>query len=68
MPLDEVKKIIEEVILALGAKDMKDMGRVMKEVNAKIASRAEAKTVSDLVRERLAKTQAKEEKNENQGN
>jgi len=34
---------------------MKDMGRVRKEVNARIAGQADGKLVSDLVRERLLK-------------
>jgi hypothetical protein len=52
---DEIKKIIEEVVAATGASGMKDMGKVMKEVNAKIAGQADGKLVSDLVRERLSK-------------
>ena len=52
---DEIKKVIEEVVAATAASGMKDMGRVMKEVNAKIAGQADGKLVSDLVRERLAK-------------
>ena len=52
---DEIKKIIEEAVITASAKDMKDMGKVMKEVNAKIAGQADGKLVSDLVRERLSK-------------
>jgi len=50
---DEVKKIIDEVITAVGAQGIKDMGKVMKEVMAKTAASADSKLVSDLVRERL---------------
>jgi hypothetical protein len=50
---DEIKKIIEEVISTTGAKEMKDMGRVMKEATAQIAGRADGKLVSDLVKEIL---------------
>ena len=53
---DEIKKIVEECVVLTGALGMKDMGRVMKEANAKIAGRADSKMVSDLVRERLSKT------------
>jgi len=53
---DEIKKIIEDAILSTGASGIKDMGKVMKEVTAKIAGRADGKLVSDLVRERLSKT------------
>jgi len=55
MPADEIKKIIEEVIAATQAAGIKDMGKVMKEVNAKVAGQADGKLVSDLVRERLSK-------------
>ncbi|MBM3246265.1 MAG: GatB/YqeY domain-containing protein, partial [Candidatus Omnitrophica bacterium] len=37
LPLGEIKKIIEEAVSAVGAKDMKDIGKVMKEVTAKVA-------------------------------
>lgn len=52
---EEIKKIIEEAILVTSAKDMKDMGRVMKEVTLKVAGQADGKLVSDLVRERLSR-------------
>jgi len=55
---DEIKKIIEEAVITTSAKDMKDMGRVMKEVTAKIAGQADGKLVSDLVRERLSRPAA----------
>lgn len=55
LPLEELKKIIEEAVALTGAQDMKDMGKVMKEVTAKIAGKADGKLVSDLVRERLFK-------------
>jgi len=52
---DEIKKIIEEAILSTAADGIKDMGKVMKEVTAKIAGRADGKLVSDLVKDRLTK-------------
>lgn len=55
LPAEEIKKIIEEVVTAAGASGMKDMGKVMKEVNSRVAGQADGKLVSDLVRERLAK-------------
>ena len=55
LPLEEIKKIIEEAVALTSAQDMKDMGKVMKEVTAKIAGKADGKLVSDLVRERLSK-------------
>jgi len=51
---EEIKKIIEEATASTGAQGMKDMGKVMKEVTAKVTGRAEGKIVSDLVRQRLA--------------
>ncbi len=51
---DEIKKIIEEAVVLTSALGVKDMGKVMKEVNAKIAGKADGKTVSDLVKERLS--------------
>jgi len=55
LPEAEIKKIIEEIVVATGAQGMKDMGKVMKEVTAKVAGQADGKLVSDLVRERLNK-------------
>ena len=44
-----------QVIKATGAASMKDMGRVMKEVQAKTAGAADNQVVSRLVKERLSK-------------
>ncbi|MFA4988139.1 MAG: GatB/YqeY domain-containing protein [Candidatus Omnitrophota bacterium] len=54
MPVDQVKALIEEAVVSTGAAGMKDMGRVMKELTVKIAGRADGKTVSELVRQRLS--------------
>ncbi|MFH1641143.1 MAG: GatB/YqeY domain-containing protein [Candidatus Omnitrophota bacterium] len=54
LPIEEIKKIIEEALSSTQAKELKDMGKVMKEVTSKIAGRADGKLVSDLVRERLS--------------
>lgn len=53
---EEVKKIIEEVIVEVGAQGPGDMGRAMKEVMARIGQSADGKLVSELVKERLSKT------------
>lgn len=53
---EEIKKIIEEAIAVTGAQTIKDMGKVMKEVTAKVEGRADGKLVSDLVKERLTRT------------
>lgn len=54
LPEEEIKKVIEEAIAATGAQSPKDMGKVMKEVNAKVAGRADGKLISDLVKQRLS--------------
>ena len=51
---EAIKKVIEEAVEQLGASGMKDMGKVMKEVNAKLAGQADGKLVSELVKLRLA--------------
>ncbi|MFH1458404.1 MAG: GatB/YqeY domain-containing protein [Candidatus Omnitrophota bacterium] len=56
LPQDQIQKIIDEVVSDIGAQGLKDMGRVMKEVNAKCAGKADGKTVSELVRERLSRS------------
>lgn len=55
MSNEEIKKLIEEAIVATEAQGMKDMGKVIKEVKAKAGDSADGKMVSDLVRERLSK-------------
>jgi len=51
---DAIKQIIEEAVASTGASGIKDMGKVMKEVTAKVAGKADGKAVSDLVRQRLS--------------
>jgi len=50
---EELNKIIAETITQLNAAGMKDMGKVMKEVSAKTAGRADAKSISELVKAKL---------------
>lgn len=49
----DVMRVVEEVVAAIGAVTMKDMGRVMKEVLTKTEGRADSKMASDLVRKKL---------------
>ena len=51
---EEVSRLVEEAIAMVGAKDLKDMGSVMKEVNSKIAGRSDGRMVSDIVRSKLS--------------
>ncbi len=46
---DELEKLVRETILETGATSKKDMGAVIKAVQAKSAGRAEGKTISALV-------------------
>ena len=50
---DEVKIIIDTIVDDLGAVSMKDMGRVMSEVNKKIGSQADGKLIAQIVRNKL---------------
>ena len=61
LSIDEVKKIIEGVVIQTQAVSLKDMGRVMKEVMAKVASQADGKLISDLVKQRLQQNGEKEQ-------
>ncbi len=55
IPAEELKKIVEEAVEKTGAKEMKDMGKVMAELNSKIKGRADASEVSKMVKELLVK-------------
>ncbi|MDP2928364.1 MAG: GatB/YqeY domain-containing protein [Candidatus Omnitrophota bacterium] len=54
MPVEEIKRLIEEAVISTGANSIKDMGRLMKELTVKIAGQADGKLVSDLVKQRLS--------------
>lgn len=49
----EVEKIVLQVIEATGASGMKDMGKVMAEVNKEVAGKADGKTISVIVKKNL---------------
>lgn len=49
----ELAKIVDEAIVSTAAIGLKDMGKVMKEVMAKVGSSADSKMVSDLVKVKL---------------
>jgi uncharacterized protein YqeY len=52
---EELEKIIDETIASIGASNIKDMGRVMKEVMSKVGGKVDNKTLSDSVRLKLSK-------------
>lgn len=51
---EEVEKVIDEVIQLVGAKTMKDMGKVMGMANKKIAGKADGKIIAEIVKKRLS--------------
>lgn len=54
MSKDQVEKLVAEVVASVGAKTIKDMGPVMKEVLARSGGAADNKLVSELVRAKLS--------------
>lgn len=51
---EEIKKLAQEVIKETGAIDLKDMGKVMKEMMQRVKGRADGATVNKIVRELLS--------------
>jgi uncharacterized protein YqeY len=51
---EEIKQLIEEVVIAIKADGLKAMGQVMKELTVKLAGKADGRLVSDLVKQRLS--------------
>lgn len=58
LPKEELEKIIEEAIASVGAGDIKDMGKVMKEIMPKVSGRADNKLLSELVKANLTKDES----------
>ena len=50
---EEVLKIIEEIFEEVKPEGQKDMGKVMKEAQAKLKGKADMKEVSSIIREKL---------------
>lgn len=51
---EEVNKIIDQIISETGASSMADMGKVMGLASAKLAGKADGKTISTAVKSRLS--------------
>ena len=54
LTVEELEQIIKDTIEEVGAKDMKDMGKVMQGVKAKTLGRADGKTINEIVKKQLA--------------
>ena len=54
MSSEQIAAIVAEVIQKTGAKAIKEMGMVMKEVMAKTAGAADNKTVSEIIKQKLS--------------
>ena len=50
---EEIENIIDKIIFETKASSIKDMGKVMSEATLRLAGKAEGKTVSIIVREKL---------------
>ncbi|MCK7590250.1 GatB/YqeY domain-containing protein [Subsaxibacter sp. CAU 1640] len=50
----EIEKVVVDTIAKVGAEGMKDMGKVMGIVNQQLAGQADGKTISTIVRAKLA--------------
>ncbi|MDO6490437.1 MAG: GatB/YqeY domain-containing protein [Cellulophaga sp.] len=54
MSEDDIAKVVEDVIAKTGADGMKDMGKVMGMVSSQLAGKADGKTISTIVKNKLA--------------
>ena len=54
MSVDEVEKIISDLINKTGASGMKDMGKVMGMASKQLSGKADGKTISNIVRTKLS--------------
>ena len=50
---DEIAALVDEVIAASGATGIRDMGKVMNQIKAKAAGRADMGAISGMIKERL---------------
>jgi uncharacterized protein YqeY len=51
---EEIEKVVIQTIEAIGASGMKDMGKVMGMVSKELAGQADGKTISTIVKRKLA--------------
>ena len=55
LPEDELKKLVAESIAKVGAKDIKDMGKIMADLMPKVRGKADNSEISKIVKELLSK-------------
>lgn len=53
MSEEEIKAVVEKIVVDLGASAMKDMGRVMGTASKQLAGKADNKTISQIVKSLL---------------
>ena len=52
---EEIGKVVAKTIEAVGATGMQDMGKIMGMVSKELAGKADGKTISNIVKEQLAR-------------
>lgn len=53
MSREQIEKLVDEVIAATGAKSIKEMGTVMKEMQARTKGMADNKVISEVIKSKL---------------
>lgn len=51
---DEIRAVVQQIVNETGAKDVKDMGRVIGAVKSKVGNKADGSLVAQIVKETLA--------------
>lgn len=54
LSLEEVEKTIDEIFTLVKPESQKDMGKVMKEATARLKGKADMKTVSEIIKNKLS--------------
>ncbi|MBM3238508.1 GatB/YqeY domain-containing protein [Candidatus Poribacteria bacterium] len=53
LSLEEIKRLVDEVVAETGASSMRDMGKVMSAIMPRLQGKADGKEVNQMVREKL---------------
>lgn len=56
LSLEEIRAVLEKIIVTVGASTPADMGKVMGMATKQLSGKADGKTISELVRELLSKS------------